>query len=301
MNNITDTAASKLLGKKIEGCDTYNPSFLVAVPRTENRIRYNIDENNMPFDGFDVWHAYEFSSMTQNGLPYTRVLKLKYSCCSKFIVESKSLKLYLNSFNMSRYGKNIKESLNICAKVIQKDLSELLKTEVVLSFLDVDTEHTKIFNGFKNVLDFVDFDNLKIENFKESPELLEVEETRENKEYFLNFDSLRSNCRVTHQPDFGSAFIYYKSKQHIKESSLIRYLCSFRCEYHFHEECCEMVYKRLFDLLDDKNDELMVCILYTRRGGIDICPIRYSKNCQILPVFKDLSDITKYAINSINR
>ena len=301
MNNITDTAASKLLGKKIEGCDTYNPSFLVAVPRTENRIRYNIDENNMPFDGFDVWHAYEFSSMTQNGLPYTRVLKLKYSCCSKFIVESKSLKLYLNSFNMSRYGKNIKESLNICAKVIQKDLSELLKTEVVLSFLDVDTEHTKIFNGFKNVLDFVDFDNLKIENFKESPELLEVEETRENKEYFLNFDSLRSNCRVTHQPDFGSAFIYYKSKQHIKESSLIRYLCSFRCEYHFHEECCEMVYKRLFDLLDDNNDELMVCILYTRRGGIDICPIRYSKNCQILPVFKDLSDITKYAINSINR
>ena len=301
MNNITDTAASKLLGKKIEGCDTYNPSFLVAVPRTENRIRYNIDENNMPFDGFDVWHAYEFSSMTQNGLPYTRVLKLKYSCCSKFIVESKSLKLYLNSFNMSRYGKNIKESLNICAKVIQKDLSELLKTEVVLFFLDVDTEHTKIFNGFKNVLDFVDFDNLKIENFKESPELLEVEETRENKEYFLNFDSLRSNCRVTHQPDFGSAFIYYKSKQHIKESSLIRYLCSFRCEYHFHEECCEMVYKRLFDLLDDKNDELMVCILYTRRGGIDICPIRYSKNCQNLPVFKDLSDITKYAINSINR
>ena len=301
MNNITDTAASKLLGKKIEGCDTYNPSFLVAVPRTENRIRYNIDDNNMPFDGFDVWHAYEFSSMTQNGLPYTRVLKLKYSCCSEFIVESKSLKLYLNSFNMSRYGKNIKESLNICAKVIQKDLSELLKTEVVLSFLDVDTEHTKIFNGFKNVLDFVDFDNLKIENFKESPELLEVEETRENKEYFLNFDSLRSNCRVTHQPDFGSAFIYYKSKQHIKESSLIRYLCSFRCEYHFHEECCEMVYKRLFDLLDDKNDELMVCILYTRRGGIDICPIRYSKNCQILPVFKDLSDITKYAINSINR
>lgn len=301
MNNITDNAASKLLGKKIEGCDTYNPSFLVAVPRTENRIRYNIDENNMPFEGFDIWHAYEFSSMTQNGLPYTRVLKLKYSCCSKFIVESKSLKLYLNSFNMSRYGKNIKESLNICAKVIQKDLSELLKTEVVLSFLDVDTEHTKIFNGFKNVLDFVDFDNLKIENFKESPELLEVEETRENKEYFLNFDSLRSNCRVTHQPDFGSAFIYYKSKQHIKESSLIRYLCSFRCEYHFHEECCEMVYKRLFDLLDDKNDELMVCILYTRRGGIDICPIRYSKNCQNLPVFKDLSDITKYAINSINR
>ena len=301
MNNITDTAASKLLGKKIEGCDTYNPSFLVAVPRTENRIRYNIDENNMPFDGFDVWHAYEFSSMTQNGLPYTRVLKLKYSCCSEFIVESKSLKLYLNSFNMSRYGKNIKESLNICAKVIQKDLSELLKTEVVLFFLDVDTEHTKIFDGFKNVLDFVDSDNLMIENFKESPELLEVEETRENKEYFLNFDSLRSNCRVTHQPDFGSAFIYYKSKQHIKESSLIRYLCSFRCEYHFHEECCEMVYKRLFDLLDDENDELMVCILYTRRGGIDICPIRYSKNCQILPVFKDLSDVTKYAINSINR
>ena len=95
-------------------------------------------------------------------------------------------------------------------------------------------------------------------------------------EYYLKYDSLRSNCRVTHQPDFGDVFIYYESKKVINYNSLVKYLISFRSEYHFHEECCEMIYKRLYDLLDS-DDKLMVCALYTRRGGIDISPVRYSK------------------------
>ena len=110
---------------------------------------------------------------------------------------------------------------------------------------------------------------------------------------------MRSNCRVTHQPDFGDVFIYYNSKKHILESSLVQYLCSFRQEYHFHEECVEMIYKRLFDLLD-VDDELFVCALYTRRGGIDISPVRYSKNCKI-DDFKDLIDIKKFARNGIKQ
>ena len=113
------------------------------------------------------------------------------------------------------------------------------------------------------------------------------------------FDSLRSNCRVTHQPDFGDVFIYYKSSKHIKENSLVKYLSSFRSEYHFHEECCEMIYKRLYDLLD-RDDELFVCALYTRRGGIDICPSRHSKNCNIVDVFK-LTDTSIYARKSIKQ
>ena len=79
MQSITDDAASKFLGKKTDGSDIYDPSFLVAVPRCENRKQYNIDDNNLPFVGYDIWHAYEFSSMTNNGLPYTRLLKLKYN------------------------------------------------------------------------------------------------------------------------------------------------------------------------------------------------------------------------------
>lgn len=99
-------------------------------------------------------------------------------------------------------------------------------------------------------MNFVDESNLNVTQFKESPEVLKTSQTTEKQEYYLTFDSLRSNCRVTHQPDFGDAFIYYKSTKHINESSLVKYLVSFRSEYHFHEECCEMIFKRLSDILD---------------------------------------------------
>ena len=297
MTNIksdkTNEIASKFLGKKVSGSESYDSSLLVAVPRIENRRLYGIKNENLPFDGFDIWHAYEFSAMTENGLPVTRLIKMKYSCENDFLVESKSLKLYLNSFNMSRFGKNIEECLEICKNIIERDLSEKLQTSVSVNFLNTNSSRINIFENFKNIMDFVNEDDLKVEKFKEAPELLETEESDFLSEYFLMFDSLRSNCRVKHQPDFGDAYIYYKSKKHIKEDSLIRYLVSFRSEFHFHEECCEMIFKRLSDILD-KEDEIFVCAMYTRRGGIDICPVRLSKNCTINPA-ENLLDITKFA------
>ena len=289
----TNEIAAKFLGKKTDGSVEYDPSLLVAVPRIENRRQYGIENENLPFDGFDIWHAYEFSAMTENGLPVTRLMKMKYSCENDFLVESKSLKLYLNSFNMSRFGKNIEECLEICKNIIERDLSEKLQTSVSVNFLNNNSSRINIFENFENIMDFVNEDDLKVEKFKEAPELLETEESDFLSEYFLMFDSLRSNCRVTHQPDFGDAYIYYKSKKHIKEDSLIRYLVSFRSEFHFHEECCEMIFKRLSDILDSE-DELFVCALYTRRGGIDICPVRLSKNCTINPA-ENLLDVTKFA------
>lgn len=289
----TNEIAAKFLGKKTDGSVEYDPSLLVAVPRIENRRQYGIKNENLPFNGFDIWHAYEFSAMTENGLPVTRLIKMKYSCENDFLVESKSLKLYLNSFNMSRFGKNIEECLEICKNIIERDLSEKLQTSVSVNFLNTNSSRINIFENFKNIMDFVNEDDLKVEKFKEAPELLETEESDFLSEYFLMFDSLRSNCRVTHQPDFGDAYIYYKSKKHIKEDSLIRYLVSFRSEFHFHEECCEMIFKRLSDILDSE-DELFVCALYTRRGGIDICPVRLSKNCTINPA-ENLLDVTKFA------
>ena len=289
----TNEIAAKFLGKKTDGSVEYDPSLLVAVPRIENRRQYGIKNENLPFDGFDIWHAYEFSAMTENGLPVTRLMKMKYSCENDFLVESKSLKLYLNSFNMSRFGKNIEECLEICKNIIERDLSEKLQTSVSVNFLNNNSSRINIFENFKNIMDFVNEDDLKVEKFKEAPELLETEDTFIEKEHFLMFDSLRSNCRVTHQPDFGDAYIYYKSKKHIKEDSLIRYLVSFRSEFHFHEECCEMIFKRLSDILDNE-DEIFVCAMYTRRGGIDICPVRLSKNCTINPA-ENLLDITKFA------
>ncbi len=299
MPNETDQIASKYLGKKVSGCETYAPSLLVPIPRLENRKQYSIDNKNLPFSGWDVWQAYEFSALTENGLPVTRLLKLKYSCESEFLIESKSLKLYLNSYNMSKFGRTQKECLDICKKQIEKDLSKALKTEVFANFLENNSERIELFKEFIDIKGLVDENDLKIDIFKESPELLNIENKDTITESYLTFDSLRSNCRVTHQPDFGDVFIYYKSNKHIKEDCLVKYLCSFRSEYHFHEECCEMIFKRLYDLLD-KEDELFVCALYTRRGGIDISPVRWSKNCNYKE-FEALLDITKFARNGIKQ
>lgn len=293
MDNVTDKIASTHLGKKSSGSTTYDSSLLVAVPRIENRKHYDIHNENLPFEGWDVWHGYEFSCLTEKGLPVTRVLKLRYNCSSEFIVESKSLKLYLNSFNMSKFGKNSDECLSICRNLIEKDLGEMLCTRVEAAFLQNDISRENIFSNFVDLKSLITEENITIAKFKESPEVLKVSGlTPEKSEHYLMFDSLRSNCRVTHQPDFGDVFIYYKSCKNIDESSLVEYLVSFRSEYHFHEECCEMIYKRLFDILD-KQDELLVCALYTRRGGIDISPVRFSRNFSCSDVEK-LIDISKF-------
>ncbi len=298
MKNQTDKIASIHLGKKVSGSEIYDPNLIVAIPRAENRKQYKIENNNLPFKGFDIWHAYEFSSMTKNGIPVTRLMKMKYNCNSEFLVESKSLKLYLNSFNMTRFGNSTEECLEICKNIIEKDLSNKLKTEVCINFFNNDIKRVQIFNNFINIMDFVDEKTLSIDKFKEAPEELKFEKYSETHTHHLLFDSLRSNCRVTHQPDFGDLFIYYKSKTHIIENSLVKYLTSFRSEYHFHEECCEMIYKRLYDKLE-KDDELFVCALYTRRGGIDISPIR--TNCNTITDAIELIDLKNFARGSIKQ
>lgn len=298
MQNTTDKIASKFLGKRVEGSSNYNPSLILPIPRMENRKQYSISNENLPFIGWDIWHAYEFSAMTENGIPVTRVLKIKYNCNNEFLMESKSLKLYLNSFNMSRFGKTTTECLEICKETISHDLSEKLQTNVEVNFLENNSPRANIFSKFQNIMELVDEKNIMVENFKEAPELLEIEESKEQ-EYYLTFDSLRSNCRVTHQPDFGDAFIYYKSTKHIKEESLVKYLTSFRSEFHFHEECCEMIFKRLQNILNE-GDKLFVSALYTRRGGIDICPSRWTPNCEIKDVY-DLIDLNKFARNGIKQ
>lgn len=294
----TDLIASVHLGKKSLVSEIYDKSLLVAVPRIENRAVYNIDNSNLPFYGFDVWHCYEFSTMLENGYPVTKLLKLKYSAESPFIVESKSLKLYLNSFNMTKIGDDENDCIKTCKEMIENDLSELLHTKISAMFFDNDENFQKIAANYIDLKDVVDITNIKITDFKENPELLKI--TNSNvKEYRLKFTSLRSNCRVTHQPDFGDLFVYYKSKKHIEEESLIKYLTSFRSEYHFHEECVEMIFKRIYDMLD-RDDELCVCAMYTRRGGIDINPFRCSNNCKI-DDFSDLENLKKLTKGGIKQ
>lgn len=139
---------------------------------------------------------------------------------------------------MTRLGRATSECLELCKSMIEKDLSRVLKTKVTANFIENNAERIQIFEEFVNLMEFIDEKDIKAENYKEAPELLQIEKNLQTEKHFLTYDSLRSNCRVTHQPDFGDVFIYYNSKNHIKEDSLIKYLISFRSEFHFHEECC---------------------------------------------------------------
>lgn len=270
---------AKVLGQRVSAPDVYCPAILVRVPRIENRQQYNIDENNLPFHGFDVWNAYEVSCLTNKGLPIFCQAKIVYSCTSKYIVESKSLKLYLNSFNMMKYGDDAKTAKHIITDMIRKDLSALLETDVQVYLHD--TEYNiPIFSKYRSIDSWIkNLDEIEFTHFKESPDILRLDF---NAPFEVNvaFPMLRSNCKITHQPDWGTAFIHIATNTiNVELESLARYLVSFRGENHFHEEVCEMIYKRLYDLISSSNSkfELAVSCIYTRRGGIDICPTRYNK------------------------
>ena len=272
--DIKDT----ILGKKVINPEKYDYSLLFRIPRSENRLQYGIEYDNLPFMGFDVWNCYEVSFLTNNGLPVSRMMKLVYSSDSLYLVESKSLKLYLNSFNMDRFGKTVLEAEEVVGTTISQDLSLLLETEVFVTFFDESGEARKPFPSLKvNLNDLVPVEvqeSISFTRFKESPELLRSQLTDTIHEYAFHTDLLRSNCRVTNQPDWGDLFVQMTTKHEIELSSIIEYLVSFRKENHFHEEVVEMIYKRFYDYFEP--EKLMVAAMYTRRGGIDINPIRAS-------------------------
>lgn len=267
------------LGKNSSTPEKYDASLLFRIPRSENRERYDIQNANLPFVGVDVWNCYEVSFLTANGLPVSRMMKLIYSCESEYLVESKSLKLYLNSFNMERFGKTIGESEDSVCELVKTDLSALLETPVdAVLFTDMSPELIP-FPDLKDkqltaMIPAERLESIEFSHYLETPGLLKGEMIDEIHVYNFRSDLLRSNCRVTNQPDWGDLFICIATSYEIDLSSIVEYLVSFRKENHFHEEVVEMIYKRFVDAFSP--EKLMVAAMYTRRGGIDINPIRAS-------------------------
>lgn len=276
--NAIDALAATHLGKKGgEGYkDTYDPSLLVAIPRYLNREAYGIEETNLPFVGVDVWNAYEVSALTNKGLPVTGMMKIVYNSSSKFHVESKSIKLYLNSFNMTRLGDTQEECIRLLENKITVDLTTLLQTDVQVSMFLSKEGYEGTFTGFETLeYTLPDINNLVFDSYKSDKDKLSHHgELEIEKTFYIHTGLLRSNCRVTSQPDWGDIYITIKTKYNINKESILRYIISHRQVNHFHEEICEMVYKHLLDKFDPSG--LMVSCLYTRRGGIDINPIRAS-------------------------
>lgn len=290
MSKLDNSNITVHLGKTSEYKSQYDPKLLVREPRENNRKHLKIKDHNLPFVGYDTWNAYEISALTNDGLPVTGIAKIVYPCSSKYIVESKSIKLYFNSFNMTKLGQTADQVLDSIAATASKDLSDYLETTVrvcVLSnaqCLDVDgAEARKEWNHLKDhfteqtyvtLEDEYNLDGVVFKVYKESPKLLEaVESVFDTVKYHSAL--LKSNCRVTSQPDFGDVYIHIKKEgKTIDPISLLKYIVSFRDECHFHEEICETIYTSLWKKLQP--EELHVMCLYTRRGGIDICPQRAS-------------------------
>ena len=275
---LDNSRVSRHLGQTSSYARQYDPSLLVREPRASNRTYLGLDNNDLPFCGYDIWNAYEVSAMTENGRPVTAIAKIMYPCDNEYIVESKSIKLYFNSFNMNRAGSTGDECLDYIKECAERDLSDLLETNVIVTlFNPSDISDTKPYfsTGYTTVEDDDKMmDSIEFNNFTETPSLLTTRDT--NHMMFVRYHSslLKSNCRVTNQPDWGDVYVHMKSSKFLSPLSLAEYVVSFRDECHFHEEICECIYKRLWDIFDPK--ELGVTCLYARRGGIDINPTRVS-------------------------
>ena len=284
--------AGKLLGKQLNDYKTnYDPSLLVPVERELNRLDYGI--TNDDFIGYDVWHAYEVSFLTEKGLPTTAVGKIIIPSDTPRFIESKSMKLYFYSFNMERYGQTREEGIRIIEETASRDLSAATGGEVKVK-LFLKEDNIESFPEAQPIEDLININNIEFSVFQEDETLIEV--TNEPGEAFVYIGNVRSNCRVTHQPDFSRMILKYKSStKKLNLESLQKFVVSFRNENHFHEEVCEQMFKMLSDKLE--SDELMICMLYTRRGGIDICPIRVNKADLLEEKLIDINILTRKTIN----
>lgn len=290
LKELDNSNINKHLGKSSEYASNYDPSLLVREPRQSNRTHINVTDDNLPFIGGDTWNGYEVTGLTNSGRPVVGVAKFVYPCDSKYIVESKSLKLYFNSFCMTHLGDTEEDVLRSIEEKAAKDLSEYLETTAevrVFSNFEAlndptlamrewhrgETHLDDVIQGYVTLEDSCTDDSMKFDTYSETPELLDIIDSDKTSQLFHS-SLLRSRCRVTSQPDSGDVYIFFKGNKTVTKESLLKYIVSFRDECHFHEEICETIYTRLFELLEP--DELVVRCLYARRGGWDINPERAS-------------------------
>ncbi|GAB4230582.1 MAG: NADPH-dependent 7-cyano-7-deazaguanine reductase QueF [Chlamydiales bacterium] len=256
------TKTDCLLGKETRYDLDYDSKILHAIPRKENREELNIT-TPLPFQGVDIWNAYEVSWLDFKGKPKIAICQFGIPCESSHIIESKSLKIYLNSLNQMKcpIDDHIKN-------IIQRDLSNTLGIPINIHLFQPNHFSEFTFEEFEGkCIDDLDIeiDQYTIEpNFLRSIPNTYVEET-------LYSNLLKSNCLITLQPDWGSILIRYKGPK-IDQEGLLRYIASLRCHQEFHENCIERIYMDI--MRQCKTEMLTVYGKYTRRGGVDICPFR---------------------------
>ncbi|EGU61124.1 7-cyano-7-deazaguanine reductase [Vibrio nigripulchritudo ATCC 27043] len=255
--------AGLTLGQKTEYISQYDPSLLQGVPRSLNRDDIQLT-GELPFVGVDIWTLYELSWLNRNGLPQVAVGEVMLPATSPNLVESKSFKLYLNSYNQTQF-----DSWEQVQASLVKDLSECAgePVEVVINPVShYDNQPIVSLQG-----ECIDEQDITIESYEFDPELLRNASSDEMVTETLVSNLLKSNCLITNQPDWGSVSIEYTGSR-IDREALLRYLVSFREHNEFHEQCVERIFTDIQKYCAPTS--LTVFARYTRRGGLDINPYR---------------------------
>lgn len=251
-----------LLGQATQYLENYAPHLLYPVPRTLSRDNVGIEAENLPFHGVDIWNGYELSWLNLNGKPEIALAEFRFPCSSVNIVESKSLKLYLNSFNQTCF-----DSMEAVKKTIEEDLSKIIEGPVEVFLED---PYRKSYHSFSEFSGFC-LDHLDISTDTYYVESAFLRTSQENAEEEIYSHLLKSNCLATGQPDWGSVFIRYRGPK-IDHEGLLKYIISYRRHSGFAEHCVEQMFMDILRCCRPR--QLTVYIRYTRRGGLDINPFR---------------------------
>jgi 7-cyano-7-deazaguanine reductase len=267
-----NTPEQSQLGKSSAYIDQYDPSLLFPLPRAPKREEIGLQGSQMPFFGADLWTAFELSWLNPRGKPQVALAHFTIPCETPNLIESKSFKLYLNSFNNTRLA----DAAEVQSR-LRTDLAEALwrgsdqKGSIGVKIIGLDRFDQEMVQELDGLL----LDRLDVEctQYQPAPELLRANHEEAPVTETLVSPLLKSNCRVTGQPDWGSVQIRYSGAQ-IDQEGLLQYLVSFRNHNEFHEQCVERIFMDIWTRC--RPIKLSVYARYTRRGGLDINPFRTS-------------------------
>ncbi|MAZ06514.1 NADPH-dependent 7-cyano-7-deazaguanine reductase QueF [Marinobacter sp. SS8-8] len=252
------------LGKTSDYPASYNPGLLFPVAREENRRRLGLDDGRWRWFGEDLWQAWEISWLRPGGVPEVAWAEIVFPAASPSIIESKSMKLYLNSLNQAVYS-----SRDQVAETITQDLSSACGGAVQVTLLSVDESGKAV--GRPRGFELIDNEPVSDVVYDYAPDSLSASDGGGIVTEHLCSHLLKSNCPVTGQPDWATLLISYTGRK-IDRAGLLRYVVSFRQKQDFHEHCVETVFTDLMSRC--KPESLTVRARYTRRGGLDINPWR---------------------------
>jgi 7-cyano-7-deazaguanine reductase len=260
---VSHDPASSPLGKPSSYGTQYDPSLLFAIPRLSKREELGL-RGTLPFFGMDIWNAYELSWLNMRGKPQVAIARFMVPADTPNIIESKSLKLYLNSFNQTRLA-----GADALLELLRADLSAGFGAPVQIALMtpaDFGKAQMAELEGMS--LDRLD---IEVDNYTPDASVLRANHEEAVIEETLVSHLLKSNCLVTGQPDWASVQIRYAGAP-IDHEGLLRYVIGFREHNEFHEQCVERIF---MDILKQcKPQKLSVYARYTRRGGLDINPWR---------------------------